>query len=102
MFKKIIKAPLVLVRLVFSKEYEEARFLLAEDAMVASKRLWALFTLELASRWVEFSQLLSLLGDKVPVVSSPVSGWVVLATLVAAVGLRIGAFLLQRGKHEPD
>ena len=102
MFEKLKKAPLALGRLVFSKDYEGARFILAEDAIVASKRLWALFTLELASRWVGASQLLSLLGDKVPVIPTPVSGWVVLATLIAAVGLRVCAFLLQRGKHEPD
>lgn len=102
MFKKMIKAPLALVHLVFSKDYKEARFLLAEDAMVASKRLWALFTLELASKWVGLAQILSLLGDKVPVFTTPVSGWVVVATLVAAVSLRVGAFLLQRGNHESD
>lgn len=99
-YKNIIKAPKALVRFVFSSEYKRARFALAEDAQKASRNLWYLFTLELASKWVPAAQMLHLLSDKVPVVTTPISGWVVSMTLAVSVVLRGCAFVLQKGEKD--
>ena len=104
MFINKTKASLqLLARLVCSSEYEAARGELAQDLKSAADRVWKVLMVELATKWVSFHELAQFAGLVLPAgVVRPVSGWVIVLTVVVGLVLRLGSFFLNRKSMQGD